>query len=45
MDIRTKISSSPQISLKLVHTKGSVTQLHNVKEYKLYLDYIECSEK
>jgi len=37
MNIRTKISSRPQLSLKLVHTKGSVTQL--------YLDYAECSEK
>jgi len=33
MAIRTKTSSRPQLSLKLVHTKGSVTQLHNIKEY------------
>jgi len=33
MAIRTKTSSRPQLSLKLVHTKGSVIQLHSVKEY------------
>jgi len=33
MAIRTKTSSRPQLSLKLAHTKGSVAQLHNIKEY------------
>ena len=33
MAIRTKTSSRPQLSLELAHTKGSVAQLHNIKEY------------
>ena len=37
MAIKIKISSRPQISLKLVHTKGSITQL--------YLDYNKFLEK
>ena len=37
MAIRSKTSSRPQLSLKLVHTNGSVTQL--------YLDYNKISEK
>ncbi|EDR01889.1 uncharacterized protein LACBIDRAFT_310351 [Laccaria bicolor S238N-H82] len=33
MASRIKTFSRLQLSLKLVHTKRSVTQLHNLKEY------------